>query len=81
MSRSSTYWRTYGLSIRAVTFQSNVTNIVLHLVFPNVGKINAGAIKQGAVIPLQQAIEPPNDAPLQPLQNLVGGWSLKRGGG
>lgn len=46
----------------------DMTHIVMGLVFAQVGKIEPAAAEQGAVIPLQEAVQPADHRPFQPPQ-------------
>ncbi len=49
----------------------DVANIVFRLVFAQIGKIHPVAVEQAAVIALQQAIQPADDLPVEPLQDAL----------
>jgi len=50
-----------------------MTDIIFHLVFAQIGKVEATAIKERAIIPLQQAIQATDHFPIQALQYPLGG--------
>jgi hypothetical protein len=49
----------------------DIADIVLWLVFAQIGKIDAIAIKEAAVIPLELAIQTADDLPVETLQDPV----------
>jgi hypothetical protein len=50
----------------------DVAHIVVGLVLAQVGQVEPAAAHQRAVVALQQAVEPPDDMPLQLPQQAVG---------
>jgi hypothetical protein len=56
-SRSSTYSRTWVMSVRAVTFQSMWRRSSPYWYFPQVGDVDAGAAEHRAVVALQPPVE------------------------
>src|ERR671929_1342226 len=54
----------------------NIANIISGLILAQIGKIHSVAVKEAAVIALQQAIQPADDLPVETLQD-----TLRRGRG
>jgi hypothetical protein len=50
----------------------DVPDVVVVLVFAQVREVQAGAAQQRAVVALQQAVEPADDFPFEPAQDLLG---------
>ena len=49
----------------------DVANIVFGLIFAQIGKVYAVAVKQAAIIALQQAVQTANDLPVETLQDAL----------
>ena len=49
----------------------DVADVVLGLVFAQVGKVDPVAVEQAAIIALQQAVQPADDLPVQALQDAL----------
>ena len=71
-SRSSVYWRTYGSSSRAVTFQSMCRTSSSGVYVAQVGEVDARRRGTRAVRALQPPVEAADDLPLQAPQQAVG---------
>jgi hypothetical protein len=67
--------------MRAVTFQSMVAHVVPGLVLAQIGEIDAEAVKEAAIIALEQAVQAPDDRPVQALQNPIRQVAVRRGRG
>ena len=59
----------------------DVAHVVVVLVLAQVGEVEAAAAHEGAVVALQQAVEPAQHGPLEPAQQRLGPARDRRGGG
>ena len=71
-SRSSEYWRTYGVSIRAVTFQSMWRTSSPGSYSRRSRKSSPDPAEDRAVVALQEAVEAADHLPLEAVQELLG---------
>ncbi len=69
ISRSSLYSRTCGICSARGDVPVDVPDVVVELVFAQVRQVEAEAPEQGAVVALQQAVEPADHGPVQPAQD------------
>ncbi len=71
ISRSSLYSRTYGVSIRAVTFQSMYRTSSPGWYSRSAARSTPVAVEQAPVVALEQAVQPADDLPVEALEDAL----------
>ena len=71
ISRSSWYWRTCGVVGARGDVPVDVADVVAGLVLAQVGEVDPGALEQAPVVALEQAVEPADDLPVEPLEDAL----------
>ena len=71
ISRSSWYSRTYGVVHPRGDVPVDVPHVVAGLVLAQVGEVDAAAEEQAPVVALEQAVQPADDLPVEPLEDAL----------